>query len=69
MKRAIVGAHTEGEDNMTSKIINLSYTIKKYRELKPMATKPIKLMDVWNDLRNGQIIDANGQPINKDGDK
>lgn len=54
---------------MTSKIIDLSYTIKKYRELKPMVIEPIKLMDVWNDLRNEQIIDANGQPINKDGDK
>ena len=53
---------------MTSKIIDLSYTIKKYRELKPMVIEPIKLMDVWNDLRNEQIIDANGQPINKDGD-
>lgn len=34
-----------------------------------MEINPIKLIDVWNDLRNGQIIDANGQPINKDGDK
>lgn len=54
---------------MTSKIIDLSYTIKKYRELKPMAIKPIKLMDVWNFLRDKQIMDANGQPIYKDGDK
>ena len=54
---------------MTSKIIDLSYTIKKYRELKPMVIEPIKLIDVWNDLRNEQIIDANGQPIDKDGDK
>lgn len=54
---------------MTSKIIDLSYTIEMYRELKLMEINPIKLIDVWNDLRNGQIIDANGQPINKDGDK
>ena len=54
---------------MTSKIIDLSYTIEMYRELKLMEIKPIKLIDVWNDLRNGQIIDANGQPIDKDGDK
>ena len=53
---------------MTSKIIDLSYTIEMYRELKLMEIKPIKLIDVWNDLRNEQIIDANGQPINKDGD-
>lgn len=33
-----------------------------------MVIEPIKLIDVWNDLRNEQIIDANGQPINKDGD-
>lgn len=53
---------------MTSKIIDLSYTIKKYRELKPMAIKPIKLMDIWSILRDKQIIDANGQLINKDGE-
>lgn len=54
---------------MGSKIIDLSYTIKKYRELKPMVTKPIKLMDVWNVLIYEQLMDTNGQPINKDGDK
>ena len=54
---------------MTSKIIDLSYTIEMYRELKLMEINPIKLIDVWNDLRNEQIIDANGQPINKDGGK
>lgn len=54
---------------MASKIIDLSYTIKKYRELKDTTFKPIKLMDVWNFLRNEQIIDANGQLIYKDGDK
>ncbi|MBM6940170.1 hypothetical protein [Limosilactobacillus coleohominis] len=69
MKRAIVGAHTEKKDSMGSKIIDLSYTIKKYRELKDTTFKPIKLMDVWNFLRNEQIIDANGQLIYKDGDK
>lgn len=53
---------------MTSKIIDLSYTIKKYRELKPMVTKLIKLMDVWNVLIYEQLMDTNGQPINKDGD-
>ena len=54
---------------MASKIIDLSYTIETYWELKLMEIKPIKLMDVWNGLRNEQIIDTNGQPINKDGDK
>jgi len=54
---------------MTSKIIDLSYTIKKYRELKPMVIEPIKLMDVWNVLIDEQLMDTNGQPINKDGDK
>lgn len=53
---------------MTSKIIDLSYTIKKYRELKPMVIEPIKLMDVWNVLIYEQLMDTNGQPINKDGD-
>lgn len=53
---------------MTSKIIDLSYTIKKYRELKPMVIEPIKLMDVWNVLIDEQLMDTNGQPINKDGD-
>lgn len=53
---------------MTSKIIDLSYTIETYRELKLMEIKPIKLMDVWNGLRNEQIIDANGRPIKKDGE-
>ena len=54
---------------MASKIIDLSYTIKKYRELKPMVIEPIKLMDVWNALIYEQLMDTNGQPINKDGDK
>ena len=54
---------------MTSKIIDLSYTIEMYRELKPMVTKPSKIMDVWNVLIDEQLMDTNGQPINKDGDK
>lgn len=54
---------------MGSKIIDLSYTIKKYRELKPMAIKHIKLMDVWNILIDEQMMDTNGQPINKDGEE
>lgn len=54
---------------MTSKIIDLSYTIKKYRELKDTPFKPNNLLDVWNFLRDEQIIDANGQLIYKDGDK
>ena len=53
---------------MTSKIIDLSYTIEMYRELKLMEIEPIKLMDVWNVLIDEQLMDANGQPINKDGD-
>lgn len=54
---------------MGSKIIDLSYTIKMYQELKDTTAKPNNLLDVWNFLRNEQIIDANGQLINKDGDK
>lgn len=54
---------------MTSKIIDLSYTIEMYRELKLMEIEPIKLMDVWNDLIDEQLMDTSGQPINKDGDK
>ena len=54
---------------MGNKIIDLSYMIKKYRELKDTPFKPNNLLDVWNFLRDEQIIDANGQPINKDGDK
>lgn len=53
---------------MTSKIIDLSYTIEMYRELKLMEINPIKLIDVWNDLIDEQLMDTNGQPINKDGD-
>lgn len=34
-----------------------------------MVIEPIKLMDVWNVLIDEQLMDANGQPINKDGDK
>ena len=54
---------------MASKIIDLSYTIKKYRELKDTTFEPNNLLDVWSFLRDEQIIDANGQLINKDGDK
>lgn len=62
-------SHRERRIIMTSKIIDLSYTIKKYRELKDTTFEPNNLLDVWNFLRNEQIIDANGQLINKDGDK
>ena len=53
---------------MTSKIIDLSYTIEMYRELKLMEIEPIKLMDVWNVLIDEQLMDTNGQPIYKDSD-
>lgn len=54
---------------MGSKIIDLNYTIKEYRELKNTTFEPNNLLDVWNFLIDEQIIDANGQLINKDGDK